>query len=75
MMKTISVSATGKLKQYIPKSGEITTNKNLILELKEELGIPVSSVCGYMVNGSIKNGNYPIAEGDNIKFLMLVGAG
>ncbi|MGL1893124.1 MAG: hypothetical protein OCD02_15935 [Spirochaetaceae bacterium] len=75
MMKTIYVSATGKLKQFIPQSGEIRSNMALVSELKDEIGIPTNFVCGYMVNGAIKNGKHPITEGDNIKFLMLVGAG
>jgi hypothetical protein len=75
-MITVYISATGKFKNYVPSEVEKKIEDGLTLkEIKLLVGIPEEKNCGYMVNGYIKRDNEILKDLDNIKFIMLVGAG
>jgi len=75
-MISISISATGKIKQFISEEKVIQISEDRQLnDLKLDVGIPSNQVCGFMVNGSIKRGTDTLCDGDDLKFIMLVGAG
>ena len=72
----ISVSAIGSLRKYIPEAKQIELDASVsLLELKEIVGIPAKAPAAYTVNGKVQHGKYAVQDNDNVKFIMIVGAG
>lgn len=72
----ISVTALGNIKQFIPEAKEIALERAVSLdELKVIAGIPQEKTVSYAVNGRVQKGEYQVADNDQVKFIMVVGAG
>lgn len=72
----IEVAATGKLKRFVPEKTTMDVKEGITLnELKAECGFDSGVTCGFTVNNRIARGGNQLADGDSVRFLMVVGAG
>lgn len=72
----IEISATGSLKQYLPRQDHIEISNNACLEaLKDICGIPKNIPCGFLINGKLGFAKDVLNDGDKVVFIMIVGAG
>lgn len=72
----VKITATGHLKRII--GDEMTAQANdgsSLNDIKVLCGIEANLVCGYTLNGKIAKGTDLVSDGDNVKLLMIVGAG
>ena len=72
----VSVSALGNIRKFIPEEKVITLDTPVSLnELKVMAGVPKERTVTYAVNGGVQQGDYQVADNDQVKFIMVVGAG
>jgi hypothetical protein len=72
----VSISAIGSIRKYIPEPKNIELDAPVsLLELKEIAGIPEKVPASYTVNGKLQRGDYAVQDDDNVKFIMIAGAG
>lgn len=72
----VTVAALGNIRQFLPEAKAIELDQPVsLVELKEIAGIPADKIVTFMVNGQVQKGDYRVADGDQVKFLMIVGAG
>lgn len=72
----VTISALGDIKKFVPEKTDITLEAPIVLsELKIVVGIPKQRTIMYSVNGKVQKGDYEVADKDQVKFLMVVGAG
>lgn len=72
----VSVSALGNIKEFIPEEKVIKLESAVSLkELKVLAGVPKEKGVSYVVNGRVQKADYQVADSDQVKILMLVGAG
>ncbi len=72
----VKVSAVGNIKAFVPEEQEINLTAPVSLhELKVLAGIPKERGVMYSVNGRARKGDNLVADNDEVKFLMVVGAG
>ena len=72
----VTVSALGEIKRFIPEPTVITLVEPVALvDLKGVAGVPAAKNASYVVNGRVQKADYVVADGDQVKILMVVGAG
>lgn len=72
----IHISATGHLKRFIPEKRMMEFDDGTTLAaIKELCGIGDNVTAGYLLNGKIARAKDVPNDGDEVKFLMIVGAG
>ncbi len=66
----------GNIKEFIPDEMQLELETPVSLsELKVIAGIPKERNVSFVVNGRVQKGGYTVSDHDDVKFLMLVGAG
>ncbi|MGL1894466.1 MAG: MoaD/ThiS family protein [Spirochaetaceae bacterium] len=71
----VEVSATGRIKKFLPEQKNISISENSsIKDIMELLQITNDGVA-FVVNGLIGKRTDILKNGDHIKFIMVVGAG
>lgn len=72
----VVVSATGRLKKFIPEVKTISIKEGItLIDLKTLCGMGKGVNPGYTINGTISHGSDILRDGDRVQFIMLVGAG